>query len=139
MSHTVYPGGRNEQGGGFPFVSMFRDNFSWFLNDSFFPPRWGNICELSSFHGAIALSLPILILFSYFKTRRINPLFVPLLVFNLIIWLWLFKGFPSFFIKAYFIKCQPRLQGTFFVFGFSNVVFTLLYLGQYKKAENVLQ
>ena len=136
MSHTVYPGGRNEQGGGFSFVSMFRDNFSWFLNDSFFPPRWGNICELSSFM-VLSPIVTILVLFSYFKTRKINPLFVPLLAFNLIIWFWLFKGFPPFLSKLSLLSASPPTR-TFFVFGFSNVVFTLLYLGQYKKAENVL-
>ncbi|TMI81833.1 MAG: hypothetical protein E6H10_10845 [Bacteroidetes bacterium] len=49
MSNTVYPGKRNETGGGLNFISMFNDNFSWFVHETYFPPKWGNICELSSF------------------------------------------------------------------------------------------
>jgi len=134
MSGTVYPGGRNEQGGGFPFVSMFRDNFSWFLSDASFPPRWGNPCELSSF---LMLSpvVMVLMLFSYLKAGKINPLLIPLVVFNLFIYLWLLRGFSPFLSKLTLLSVSPPTR-TFFVFGFSNVVFTLLYLGQYKKAED---
>ena len=134
VSSTVYPGARTDQGGGFPFANMFRDNFSWFLTDSFFPPKWGNICELSSF---LMLSpiVTVLILFSYLKTGKINSLFIPLLVFNVIICLWLFKGFSPFLAKLTLLRISPTPR-TFFIFGFSNVVFTLLYLGQYKKGEN---
>lgn len=131
MSSTVYPGKRSEQGGGFPFIGLFRDNFSWFLSDTVFPPKWGNICELSSF----LMLLPVvvaMILFSYFKTRKINALFVPLVVFEFIMCLWLFKGFSPSLAKLSFFSVTTTHRA-FFIFGFSNVVFTLLYLGQYDK------
>jgi len=133
ISNTVYPGKRNETGGGFSFISMFKDNFSWFLNETYFPPKWGNICELSSFLmlGPIAA---FLIIRSYVKTNCINALFIPLLCFQLFIYLWLFTGFPRFLSDLSMLKASPPAR-TFFVFGFSNVVFTLLYLGQYKNTE----
>jgi len=77
----------------------------------------------------------VLILFSYLKVGRINPLFIPLVVFNLFICLWLLRGFSPFLSRLTLLSVSPPTR-TFFVFGFSNVLFTLLYLGQYKKAEN---
>jgi hypothetical protein len=135
VSSTVYPGARTNQGGGFSFVSMFRDNFSWFLNDSVYPPRWGNICEFLI--SMLSPIVTVLILFTYLKTGKINSLFIPSLVFNMIICFWLFKGFSPFLAKLTLFSISPTPR-TFFVFGFSNVVFTLLYLGQYKKGENVI-
>jgi len=131
MSNTAYPGKRDETGGGFSFISMFKDNFSWFLNEAYFPPKWGNICELSSF---LMLSpiVVVLIIYSYAKTRKINAFFIPLLIFQLLMYLWILKGFPGFLAKLTLLNTSPPIR-TFFVFGFSNVIFTLLYLGQYKK------
>ena len=133
ISNTVYPGKRNESGGNFPFISMFKDNFSWLLNDSYFPVRWGNICELSSY---LMLSpvVSILVIYSYIKTKKINPLFIPLLFFQVFIYLWFFKGFPEFLSRLTLFNTSPTHR-TFFVFGFSNVVFTLLYLGQFRNTE----
>jgi hypothetical protein len=131
VSNTVYPGKRNETGGDFRFLSMFRDNFSWFLNEAAFPPKWGNICELSSYLMLSPVAA-ILIIYSFIKTKKINPLFIPLLFFQIVIYIWLFVGFPEFLSRLTLFNTSPTTR-TFFVFGFSNVVFTILYLGQFKK------
>ena len=133
MSNTVYPGKRNETGGGLNFISMFNDNFSWFVHETYFPPKWGNICELSS---VLMLSpiVVVLVVYNYLKTKKVNALFISLLVFQFFIYIWLIKGFPEFLSKLTLLKTSPPHR-TFFVFGFSNVVFTLLYLGQPKDMD----
>jgi len=133
MTHTVYPGRRVETGGNFPFISMFKDNFSWFLSNAYYPGRWNNICELSSFLMLSPIA-SLLIIISWLKTRKVNMLFIPLLCFQLFIYLWFLKGFPESFSKLTLLSTSPTPR-TFFVFGFSNVVFSLLYLGQFKRVE----
>ena len=130
ISDTVYPGRRSQNGGDFSFISMFRDNYSWFLNDAYFPPKWGNICELSSYLMLSPIAT-ILIVYSYLKTKKINVLFIPLLIFQIVIYIWLFYGFPGFLSNLSLFHMSPAPR-TFFVLGFTNVVFTLLYLGQFK-------
>jgi len=136
LSHTAYPGSRSEVGGGFSFISMFRDNFSWYMDDSHFPPSWVNICELSSFLmlGPIVL---MLVLYSFGKTRKINPLLIPFLLYLLMLYTWLFMGFPQFLAKVTLFYTSP-VQRTFFIFGFSNIIFTLLYFGQFKEDVEIV-
>jgi hypothetical protein len=131
ITQTVYPGARDEAGGNFAFLDLFKDNFSWFYNQDKYPPNWGNICELSSW---IILSplCSILLIYSWIKTRKINYLFIPLLAFHLIIYIWLFWGFPHFLARLTLFS-NSQAGRTFFVFGFSNVIFTLLYLNHIKK------
>ncbi|MES1220822.1 MAG: hypothetical protein ABUT20_35305, partial [Bacteroidota bacterium] len=130
VSNTVYPGQRIVTGGDFSFISLFRDNYSWFLNDTNFPAKWGNICELSSFLMLSPLAI-ILIFYSYLKTKKISPFFIPLLIFQAVLYIWLFRGFPESIARLTLFSTSP-VPRTFFVFGFANIVFTLLYLGQFK-------
>ena len=130
LGETVYPGKRSDVGGGVSFLSMFKDNFSWFLNQSHYPQKWANICEQSSFLMLSPIA-SILIVYSYFKTKKIDPLFIPLLIFQIVIYIWLFWGFAPFLSKLTLFSVTTA-QRTFFVFGLTNVVFTLLYLGQFK-------
>jgi hypothetical protein len=134
ISHTVYPGRRNETGGGFTFISLFKDNYSWFLNDSYYPPKWGNICELSSFLMLSPVAT-ILVVYSYLKTRKVNRLLVPILIYQVILYVWLFWGFPEFLAKLTLFNASPAKR-TFFIFGFTNIIFTLLYLGQFERIED---
>ncbi|WP_207512313.1 DUF7657 domain-containing protein [Longitalea luteola] len=133
VADTVYPGKRDESGGNFFFPAMFRDNFSWFLNQNTFPPQWLNICELSSFLMLSPIAT-ILIIYSYFKTKKINLLFIPLLIFQAIIYIWLLHGFPPFLSRLTMFSTSPVVR-TLFVFGFANIVFTLLYLSQFRKTS----
>jgi hypothetical protein len=133
VCNTVYPGKRDETGGGFSFPGMFRDNFSWFVNQNTLPPKWGNICEQSSYLMLSPITT-ILIISSWIKTKKINPLFIPLLLFHLITYIWLFYGFPHFLSRITMFNISPAVR-VFFIFGFSNVVFTLLYLGQFRHTE----
>jgi hypothetical protein len=131
MIGTVYPGARNESGGNFGFLDMFRDNFAWFYNQDKFPPLWGNICELSSWLMLSPIA-SILLIYSWIKTKKVNYFFIPLLVFHIIAYTWMLVGFPPFLAKLTLFSTSPAPR-TFFIFGFSNVVFTILYLGQFKK------
>jgi hypothetical protein len=130
LANTVYPGKRNVTGGGFSFVNLFRDNFSWFLGESVFPPKWGNMCEVSSF---LMLSPIVIILigYHYLKKGIINSLLIPLLILQIILYIWLRWGFPQFLSRITLFNVSPPHRA-FFVFGFSNVILTLLYLGQFK-------
>jgi hypothetical protein len=131
VSNTVYPGKRSVTGGNMQLLTLFRDNFSWFLTQKSYPPQWENICELSSY---LVLSpiVVILIMYSYVKTKKINPLFIPLLLFQVVIYVWLFWGFPEFLANLSLFSTSPTKR-TYFIFGFANLVFLLLYLGQLKQ------
>ena len=130
VTNTIYPGKRNEKGGDFIFSKMFVDNFSWFLNANNFPAGWNNICELSTY---LMLSpiVSVLIVYNYIKTRKANALLVSVLVFQIVIWLWMLVGFPEAIAKATALNTSPSYR-SFYVFGFSNVVLTLLFLSYYK-------
>lgn len=130
LTDTVYPGKRNESGGGYSLVSMFRENFSWFVGETVFPPKWANICELSSFL-MFSPVVVVLIAYHYLKKGIINLQLVPLLAFQAIVFVWLRWGFSPAISRVTLLNLSPTHR-TFFVFGFSNVVLTLLYLGQFK-------
>jgi hypothetical protein len=130
VTNTIYPGKRNEKGGDFIFSKMFVDNFSWFVNAINFPARWNNICELSSY---LMLSpiVAILIVYNYITTKKANALLISVLVFQVVICLWMLVGFPETLAKATAFNTSPSYR-SFYVFGFANVVFTLLFLSYYK-------
>jgi hypothetical protein len=131
VTNTVYPGKRSETGGNMSFLALFRDNFSWFLTQKSYPPQWENICELSSYM-MLSPIVVLMITYSYIKTKKINYLFIPLLLFQLVIYVWLFWGLPEFLAKLSLFSLSPTKR-TYFIFGFTNIVFTLLYLAQLKQ------
>jgi hypothetical protein len=133
VTDTVYPGKRDEIGGGFTFPAMFKDNFSWFVNQNTFPPQWGNICELSSFLMLSPIAT-ILIIYSYLKNKTINPLLIPLLIFQVIVYIWLLNGFPPFIARLSMFSTTTTGR-TLFIFGFANIIFTLIYLSQFSKTS----
>ncbi|MBP6680544.1 MAG: hypothetical protein KA166_05090 [Saprospiraceae bacterium] len=126
VAQTVYPGQRNEKGGDFVFLKMFTDNFSLFMNQEKFPVNWGNICELSSFLMLSPIA-SVFIIIEIIKTKKVEPLLLSVLVFQLAIWIWLFFGFPEVIAKYSFFKTSPTYR-TFFVFGFANCIATILFL-----------
>ena len=126
LTNTVYPGQRNEKGGDFTFLKLFTDNFSLFMNQDKFPVNWGNICELSSFLMLSPIA-SILIIVDIIKTKKVEPLLLSVLVFQAVILIWLFFGFPEAIAKYSFFKTSPSYR-TFFVFGFTNCIATILFL-----------
>ncbi|MCS3799955.1 hypothetical protein [Niastella sp. OAS944] len=131
ITNTIYPGKRNEPGGNLQFLQLFRDNFSWFVKEHTFPSQWLNNSEVSAFLMLSPIA-SILIVYSWVKTKKINVLFIPLLIFQVLIYNWFFLGLPEFLAKLTMFNVCPTWR-TFYIFGFSNVVFTLLYLGQFRK------
>jgi hypothetical protein len=130
MANTVYPGKRNELGGNFLFLKMFTDNYHLFSSEFAYPKNWENICELSSF---IMLSpiASVIIIADFIKNKKADALFIAVIIFQAFILCWLFIGFPEFLAKASLMNTSPTVR-TIFVFGFSNVVITLLFLAHYK-------
>ncbi|MDQ3015393.1 MAG: hypothetical protein M3R25_01530 [Bacteroidota bacterium] len=130
LTNTVYPGKRSETGGDFSFAKMFADNFSWFMNEQKFPEVWGNICELSSF---LMLSLiPTLILIAdFFKKRKIDPVLLTLMILQFILFIYIVIGFPPFLAKITLFSVSPSNR-TFFIFGFINVIFTILFITRHQ-------
>jgi hypothetical protein len=131
MTATVYPGARNEHGGSFAFLDMFKDNFAWFYDMEKFPPIWDNICELSSWLMLSPIA-SILLIYSWIKTKKIDYLFIPLMAFHIMMYSWILIGYPEFLAKLTLLN-NSQAPRSFFVFGFSNVVFTILYLGKFRK------
>ncbi len=130
LTNTVYPGKRSELGGDFSIAKMFADNFSWFMGEQNFPPAWGNICELSSF--LMISILPIFLLVAdWIRIRKIDPLLLCLMIFQVVMLLWMIIGFPSFLAKLSFLSVSPSNR-VFFIFGFTNVVFTILFLARHQ-------
>lgn len=132
ISRTVYPGERNESGGDFNFIRMFTDNFSMFMNEKNHPAVWLNICELSSFLMLSPIA-SLMIAIDFFRTKKTDALLFSVLIFHLIIFIWLFAGFPDFLSQLSLFKTSPANR-TFFIFGFSNVIATLLYLAHHRTA-----
>jgi hypothetical protein len=131
MTQTVYPGARNEHGGNFAFLDMFKDNFAWFYDAEKYPPIWGNICELSSWLMLSPIA-SILLIYSWIKIKKIDYLFIPLLAFHIMMYSFMLIGYPEWLAKITGLS-NSQAARTFFVFGFSNVVFTILYLGKFRK------
>jgi hypothetical protein len=132
VTKTVYPGQRNEPGGNFEFVRLFTDNFSWFMREGKFPASWENMCELSSFLLLSPIAA-VVIVADYIKTRKTEPLLISVLVFQLVIYCWMFIGFPESLAKiSLFSTSQPGRA--FFILGFSNVVATILFFAHHKSA-----
>jgi len=132
ISNSVYPGKRNEGGGDFSFVKMFTDNFSLFMTDSKFPSGWGNICELSSFLMVSPVA-SILIIADFIKTRKTNPLLISVIIFQLVIFCWLFMGFPEFLAKISLFHTSPSYRA-FYILGFANVIATILFIAHHRSA-----
>lgn len=132
MTETVYPGKRSETGGGFPFLNMFTDNFTWFMDDLKYPVSWNNICELSSF---LMLSfLPMILFFAdAVKKRKADPLLMGLAIFQVVILAYILIGFPGFLAKITLLSTSPSFR-SFFIFGFVNIVFVILYLSRHRTA-----
>ena len=126
VTNTVYPGKRSEIGGDFDFAKMFIDNFSLLLNENKIPPGFLNICELSSY---LMLSLiPSLILIvEWIKKKKTDPVLAAILTFQVFILIWMLAGFPGFAAKWSLLSTSPS-ELSFFIFGFINVVFTLLFI-----------
>jgi hypothetical protein len=131
ITNTVYPGKRSEIGGNITFLNMFHDNYSWWLTPNSFPVQWVNSCELSSYLMLWPIVV-ILILYSFAKTRRIDPLLMMLLLFIAVVNVWLLWGFPEWLAKLSMFSTSPGKR-TLFVFGFANIVFTIIYLGRLQK------
>lgn len=131
VSNTVYPGKRNESGGSMSFLSMFRDNYSWFLTQKSYPPQWENISELSSYLFLSPIVV-LLTLYNYVKTKKIDVQFIPLLIFLAVMFVWMVFGFPNVLAKLSLLSVSPSKR-TYFIFGFAQIVFTLLYLSKLKK------
>ncbi len=130
VTNTVYPGKRNEPGGDFSFLKMYTDNFSLFMNQDKFPPQWLNISELSSYLMLFPVA-SIIILTDFFKTKKIDALLMVMLIFQAVMFIWFFIGFPEFLAKLTLFNSSPPFR-TFFVFGFANVVATVLFLAHHK-------
>lgn len=132
VMNTVYPGRRSETGGDFSFYRLFTDDFSLFLDESKIPPEWGNICELSSF---LMLSLvPSLILVAdYFKKKKRDYVLLALIVFQAVMFWYMIFGFPGFLSKLTFLNVSPSNR-VFFIFGFVNVLLTILFLARHRIA-----
>ena len=130
LSNTVYPGKRSELGGDFSLAKMFADNFSWFMGEQNFPPQWGNICELSSF---LMLSIiPIFLLIAdWIRTKKTDAVLLCIMIFQVVMFLWMIVGFPAFLAKLSFLSVSPTNR-VFFIFGFTNVVFTILFLARHQ-------
>jgi hypothetical protein len=130
VTKTVYPGQRNEAGGNFEFVRLFTDNFSWFMKENKFPATWVNMCELSSFLLLSPIAA-VVIVADYIKTRKTEPLLMSVLVFQVIIYSWMFIGFPESLAKISLLNTSQAGR-SFFILGFSNVVATILFLAHHK-------
>ena len=130
VTQTVYPGQRAEKGGDFTFIKLFTDNFSLFMNQDKFPTNWGNICELSAFLMLSPIA-SILILIDFIKTRKTSPVLLAIFIFQVVIYAWLFLGFPAAIAKYSFFTTSPTYR-TFFVFGFTNCIATLLFLSYHR-------
>ncbi len=130
ITNTVYPGKRNEKGGDFSIFRLFTDNFSLFMSQEKFPSHWGNICEISSYLMLFPIA-SIIIVADFIKTKKTDPLLFSLLIFQFVIFIWFFVGFPEILAKLSFFNSSPTYR-TFFVFGFSNVIATILFLSHHK-------
>jgi len=131
MTQTVYPGQRSEVGGDITFLSMFHDNYSWWLTSKSWPTEWSNSCELSSYVMLWPIVV-ILLLYSFARTRKFDPMMMVLLLFIGVMYVWLIWGFPEWLAKLTMFKTSPSKR-TMYIFGFANVVFTMLYVGRIQK------
>ncbi len=132
MSDTVYPGKRDERGGDFVFLKLFTDNFGMFMDINKYPANWGNICEASSFL-MLAPFASIIILLDLIKTRKKDPILISILIFQFVILIWMLIGFPGILAKISLLNTSPSYR-TFFIFGFSNVIATILFLAHHKNS-----
>ena len=132
LSNTIYPGKRFETGGDVPFLRLFTDLFSWFVNDMKYPAAWLNISELSTY---LMLSLLpcILIVYDFIRTRKTNPLLLSLVVFQVIVLVWLFIGFPEIIAGVSLFSTSPATR-TLYIYGAVNVITTILFLAHFKKS-----
>lgn len=130
IANTIYPGSRSETGGDFPFLKMFADNYSRFINVDNFPVQWENICEQSSYLMTFPLA-SIIIVADFIKSKRINPLLASLVAFQILLYIWMFAGLPSILANLTFFKTSPDYRA-FFILGFSNVVATILFLAHHR-------
>ncbi|MEP6795814.1 MAG: hypothetical protein ABJB16_15915 [Saprospiraceae bacterium] len=129
IANTVYPGMRSEQGGEFPILKIFADNFSQFMNIKTYPPNWGNICEASSFL-MLAPMMMIALIAEWIKVKKIDPLLCAILAFQFLAAFWMFVGLPDFVAKLTLFSTSPSYR-TFFVFGFTNIIMAILFLRYY--------
>lgn len=125
---TVYPGLRNEVGGGIPFVRLFTDIFSIFMDENKFPPSWGNICELSNYL-MFAPFVMILVCIKLGITKKVDYLLLFVFVFHTIGIVWITIGLPSVIAKMLLLHMSPSYRMVY-IFGYSNIVFTLVYISK---------
>jgi hypothetical protein len=131
MTNTYYPGKRNETGGQFQFVRLFTDNVGHFMEHGRYPAKWNNMSEISSFLMLFPVA-SVLLLIDFFRKKKWNPVLTALFLFQLVVFIWFFIGFPNFLSKLTLFSTSPTYR-TFYIFGFANVVSTLLYLGLNKQ------
>ncbi len=132
VSNTVYPGKRGEKGGDFSFLRLFTDNFKLFVQEKSYPATWPNICEHSSFIMLFPLA-SLMILADFIKTKKTNPLLFAVVIVQLITLVWILVGLPPILAKLSFFSVSPPFR-TKFIFGFSNVVFAILFLAHHQMA-----
>lgn len=132
VSNTVYPGKRNEAGGHFSFLRLFTDNFSLFMNENKFPPKWGNICELSSYLLLFPIASVVAVA-GFIKSKKIDALILSLVIFQAFMLTWILVGLPEFLANVTFLKASPSFRALF-VYGFANVVSAVIFLSNYKSS-----
>ncbi|HZV70254.1 MAG TPA: hypothetical protein VFG10_11950 [Saprospiraceae bacterium] len=130
MANTVYPGQRAETGGGYPFVKLFTDNFNFYLGLNKYPANWGNICEASAFLMLSPIA-SIVIVADWIKSKKADPLLISVMVFQIIALTWILFGFPLILAKISLFSASPSYRAVF-IFGFANVIATLLFLSHFK-------
>ena len=126
ISQTVYPGKRSESGGTYAFYEMFRENFALFLDQKNYPEKWMNICEATSFLMLSPVA-SILVLYQFYTSRKIEPVLLSLIVFQIFIMMWILVGFPPFLTRFSLLFTSPPFR-SFYILGFANVIFTVLFL-----------
>ncbi|HMP29147.1 MAG TPA: hypothetical protein PKD85_06090, partial [Saprospiraceae bacterium] len=128
LSNTVYPAKRFETGGGYSILGLFSENFFQSMSETHFPPNWVNICESSAFLLVAPLASFVLIIDSI-KLKKIDPILLFTLIFNIIILFFIRFGFSESLSKYTLFITVPTYRA-FYIFGFANIVFTILYLGR---------
>lgn len=130
MSDTYYPGKVRSSGGTLPFARFFTDNFSWFLSENKHPIHWNNICELSSYL-MLSVAPMFIIIADYVRRRKTDAILMASAIFQVVLFVFIFVGVPAFISNLTFLNSSQSIRA-FFIFGFTNVILTLLYLARHE-------
>jgi len=128
---TVYPGIRSTNGGTMDPIVFFSGFYGILFTEKYFPPGMINVCEASNF----LLFFPILLLFvvfDFWKKRKINPLFVGLLAYFVLMGSWFFVGFLPDLAKISLFSTVPpgrAIIGT----GLASIIWVIIFFSEKKQ------